>query len=535
MIEDLGQLGEGPPIEADLCLVGAGAAGITIARALSGSGLALCLVESGGLEFEAETQALYGGESVGLPEQGFEIGRLRFFGGTTNHWGGRCTPLAPLDFAPRSWVPHSGWPISRRDLDPYYQRARAVCGLDGPAEPVQMLSSIGVTPPPLPTTSLAPQVWEHTPDHWSFGSVYREELRRAGDVRVLLHANLTRIAATPERNAVTDITVTALTGVAREIRARGYVLCCGAIENARQLLSTAESGAPALGNRYDLVGRFYMDHFRGQVATLVTGDPQPEIEAVFNYFIAPGRRLYQVGLELSPEAQRAQGLLNASAVLDYEGDPRSGIAEAQAIWRALQQGQWGPDIGERVWRVLSDMDGVAATIRRRLIDGRHPVMPLKAGLIVADIEQAPNPESRISLSGDRDALGQRRVRVDWRAGALERRTAEYAARAIGAALLRLGFGRCRVESWLLDDAPPSALALGETFHQAGTTRMAADPRCGVVDADCRLHGVANLYLAGGSVFPTCGHANPTLTIVALALRLADHLKAIMPRLSSVAG
>jgi choline dehydrogenase-like flavoprotein len=532
MIEDLRELGAGPPIEADLCLIGAGAAGITIARALSGSGLAICLAESGGLDFEAQTQALYDGDTIGLQEQGMEIGRLRFFGGTTNHWGGRCTPLAPLDFTARPWVPYSGWPITRRELDPYYQRARAVCGLDGPAAPEAMLSSVGVRPP-LVAPALEVKIWEHTPEHWSFGTVYRQALRQAGDVRVLLHANLTGMAATPARNAVTAITVKTLTGIAREIRAPCYVLCCGAIENARQLLSTADGSITALGNGCDLVGRFYMDHFRGQVATLVTGDPQPEVEAVFNYFIAPGQRLYQVGLELSAAAQSEQRLLNASAVLDYEGDPRSGIAEAQAIWRALQQGQWGPDIGERLWRVLSDMDGVASMIRRRLIDGRHPVMPLKAGLIIADIEQGPNPESRVSLADERDALGGRRARLDWRAGALERRTAEYFARVIGAALLRLGFGRCRVEPWLMERG--TALALGETYHQSGTTRMADDPRRGVVDADCRLHGVANLYVAGSSVFPSGGHANPTLTIVALALRLADHLKAVVPRLSSAAG
>lgn len=535
MIDDLRHLGDGPPLAVDLCLVGAGAAGITLARALSGSGFTICLVESGGLEFEVETQALYEGESIGLPEQGFEIGRLRFFGGTTNHWGGRCTPLAPLDFAARPWVPFSGWPITRSDLDPYYRRARDVCGLGRPEPAASIFSTLGIAPPAPLLDALQAKIWEHTPDQWSFGRVYREELRRATDVRVLLHANATRMTTSARRDAVTAITVKTLTGVVREITAQCFVLCCGAIENARQLLSTAQENAPALGNEHGLVGRFFMDHFRGQVAMLVTGDPQPEIEDVFNYFIGPDHRLYQVGLELSPQAQRDQMLLNGCAVLDYEGDQRSGVVEAQAIWRELQNGRWPSNIGEKIWRLLSDMDGVATMVRRRLTSGRHPVMPLKAGLIVADIEQAPNPDSRISLSDLRDPLGQRRVRVDWRAGTLERRTARHFALAIASALLRLGFGRCRVESWLAEREGEAAFRMNETFHQAGTTRMAEDPRRGVVDADCRLHGVANLYVAGGSVFPICGHANPTLTIVALALRLADHLKAIMPRLSSAAG
>jgi choline dehydrogenase-like flavoprotein len=534
VIEDLRQLGGGAPIACDLCLIGAGAAGITVAREFIGSGLTVSLVESGGLDFDSETQALYAGENVGLPEQGVDIGRLRFFGGTTNHWGGRCTPLAPLDFAVRPWIPYSGWPITRSDLDPYYRRARDVCGLGAPRPQAAILSAFDVQPPTFPPNSLEMKLWEHAPYPWSFGAVYREELRKAADIRVLLHANLTRIATTKARSAVSSITVKSLEGSSREIAARCYVLCCGAIENARLLLSSSEESAPALGNVYDLVGRFYMDHFRGQVATLVTADAQPEIEAVFNYFGEPGQRLYQTGMELSPEAQRDHNLLNACAILDYEGNSQSGIAEAQAIWRQLQEGKWAPDIGEKVWRVLQDLDGVAAMLRRRLSTSRHPLMPLKAGLVVADIEQAPNPESRVILADTVDALGQRRVCVDWRATTLEHRTAKHLAIAIGSALLRLGFGRCRIEPWLAEPSGSASFGLGETYHQSGTTRMATDPRFGVVDADCRVYGVENLYVAGSSVFPIGGHANPTFTIVALALRLADQLKLTLRQLARAA-
>jgi choline dehydrogenase-like flavoprotein len=534
VIEDLRQLGGGAPIACDLCLIGAGAAGITVAREFIGSGLTVSLVESGGLDFDSETQALYAGENVGLPEHGVDIGRLRFFGGTTNHWGGRCTPLSPLDFAVRPWIPYSGWPITRNDLDPYYRRARNVCGLGAPRTQEEILSALAIRPPALPPNLLELKLWEHAPYPWSFGAVYREELRKAADIHVLLHANLTRIATTTARSAVSAITVKSLEGASRVINARCYVLCCGAIENARQLLSTSDETAPALGNGHDLVGRFYMDHFRGQVATLVTADPQPEIETVFNYFGGPAQRLYQIGIELSPEAQRDQNLLNACAVFDYEGNPESGIAEAQAIWRQLQQGKWAPDIGEKVWRVLRDLDSVAAMVRRRLSDDRHPIMPLKAGLTISDIEQAPNPESRVTLSDTVDALGQRRVCLNWQATALERRTAKHLAIAIGSTLLRLGFGRCRIEPWLAEPSGSASFGLGETFHQSGTTRMATDPRFGVVDADCRVYGVENLYIAGSSVFPTGGHANPTFTIVALALRLADHLKVTLRQFARAA-
>lgn len=525
MIADLRGIGAGPPLEADICVIGAGAAGISIAREFVGSGFRVCLVESGGLEYEDGTQRLYEGESIGLPQYGISIGRLRFFGGTTNHWGGRCARLDELDFAERPWVPDSGWPIDRGTLAPYYRRARELCGLGPERSMESILSSLDVTLPALRPSMLRPKLWQYAPAPWSFGVVYREELRAADDILVLLHANVTRIVATPEATTVTAVTVTTLDGVTRDIGAKAYVLCCGAIENARLLLATADGEGPGLGNRHDLVGRYYMDHLRAATGVIVTPERIPLIEDIFNYFIAPDRTLYQIGMALSPAAQRERGLLNGCAILEYEGDPTSGITEAQTIWRELQQGRWADDIGEKVWRVLRDMEDVAANLHRRLAHGRHPLMPLNSASIVVDLEQAPNPESRVTLSTGRDALGQRQARLNWQLTGLERRTTEELTTMIAIELTRLQLGRCRLAQSVAEPGCTQRFQPSETYHQSGTTRMAADPRHGVVDRTCRVHGVDNLYVAGSSAFPTGGHANPTLTIVALALRLAEHLKA----------
>lgn len=532
MIDDLRRIGGGPPLEADICIIGAGAAGISIAREFVRTRFRICLVESGGLDYEDDTQRLYEGENIGLTQYGMNTGRLRFFGGTTNHWGGRCTPLDELDFAERPWVPNSGWPIDGGALDPYYHRARDLCGLGPDRSMESVLSSLGVTFPALRPNTLQPKLWQYAPYPWSFGVVYREELRAADNILVLLQANVTRIAATPEGNAATAVTVTALDGVTRDIRARAYVLCCGAIENARLLLATSDGESPGLGNWHDLVGRFYMDHLRAQTGVIVTAERLPAIEDVFNYFTGPDRTLYQIGLALSAATQCERGLLNGCAILEYEGDPNSGITEAQKIWRELQHGRWADDIGEKVWRVLRDMDVVVANLHRRLDSGRHPLMPLKSASIVVDLEQAPNPESRVTLSTARDALGQQQTRLNWRSTSLERQTAEQFTTIIAVEMTRLQFGRCRlapsVEPSCVQSFQPS-----EAYHHMGTTRMADDPRRGVVDRTCRVHGVHNLYVAGSSVFPTGGHANPTLTIVALALRLSDHLRTAL--LSAHAG
>lgn len=530
MIDDLRLLGSGGTITADLCIIGAGAAGITIAREFAQTPLKVCLVESGGLDFEVETQALYAGESIGLPLDGLEAGRLRFFGGTTNHWGGRCTPLDDVDFARKDWVAHSGWPLTAAELGPYYDRARALCGLGRRRDDPAVLRALKVAAPPLRRDWLDLKIWQSTPRHdggaWSFGAVYRDDLARAADIAVLLHANLTQIHCNREASVVEAVTVAALGGASRRIEARCFVLSCGAIENARLLLLTGvDEAAVGLGNGHDLVGRYYMDHLRGRTAKLVTADRQPAVEETFNYFIADGTQ-WQVGLALSAAAQQERRILNCSAILDYAGDPASGVTAGQTIWRALMQGRWADDMGEQVWRVLRDMDVVAGNLERRLVSGRHPVMPLQWGALILDVEQAPNPESRVTLSRERDALGLQRVRVDWRLTGLERRTADEFTRMAAVELARLDFGRCRLDPWL-EEASAAPSPLSETFHQTGTTRMAASPRDGVVDADCRVHGVANLFVAGSSVFATGGHANPTLTIVALSLRLADHMRSLL--------
>ena len=524
MIDDLRRPRGGPDLETDICLIGGGAAGITLAHAFIDTPFRVCLVESGGLDFEEETQRLYAGENIGLPHHGMEVGRLRFLGGTTNHWGGRCTRLDALDFAPRPWIPDSGWPIERADLEPHYRRAREYCGLGAERPAEEVLSALRVSLPELNPNLLRAKLWQYAPYPWSFGVVYRRDLRRADNIAVLLHANLTEIIANADRNSVEAVEVTALGGPSRRIKAKCFVLCCGAIENARLLLATEQDGASALGNQYDVIGRYYMEHLRGPTGIVVTDERLPAIEDIFNYFMTPNGKKYQIGLALTVSAQRERELLNCCAAVEYVGDPASGVTAGQTIWRELSRGRWADDMGEKVWRVLRDLDVVAANFRRRLDEGKHPLMPLKAASIIIDMEQAPNPDSRVTLAAERDALGQRKPRLDWRLTELEHRTAAQFAKLAAVEMTRLGLGRCRLADWLAEPDKDWAGNLSETYHQMGTTRMAASPRHGVVDENCGVHGVQNLYVAGSSVFPAGGHANPTLTIVALALRLADRLK-----------
>jgi choline dehydrogenase-like flavoprotein len=536
VIEDLREFPHGTTVTADICLIGAGAAGITIAREFAGSQLRVCLVEGGGLEYEyQESQALYRGANVGVPIS-LEGGRLRYFGGSTNHWGGRCATLDDIDFRRRDWIPHSGWPINRTDLDPYYARARKIAGFSGNwLSNAETISYLKDALPPINQEWLKPFLWHFTPAMkdalvWKWANAYGRVLRESSNIRTILHANFTAFSTEDDRTHVKSVTVTSLNGVSASIAAKTFVLCCGGIENARLLLLGAEQNAGGFGNKNDLVGRFFMQHSRGPAGLIVSSDRMSRVQEQFNILRGSDGLEVEVGLTLTPQVLEKERLLNCSAVLQYQGDQESGVTAAQDIWRSLLTGRWAPDMGEKVGRIAENFGEFVHALEQRISSGHSLAlegargMPSRSAIILLDLEQAPDPDSRISLGQNRDALGLRQVETNWRLGELERRTAAKFTSYIASEFARLGIGRCRVEPWLQDDRIPMTDALQETYHYIGTTRMADDPRQGVVDRTCAVHGMDNLYVAGSSVFPTAGHANPTLTIVALALRLADMIR-----------
>ena len=536
MIEDLRQLARGTVVAADVCVLGAGAAGITLARELAASGLRICLAEGGGTEFEyLESQTLYQGVNVGIPIA-IETGRLRYLGGSTNHWGGRCAPLQDSDFRRRDWIPHSGWPLQLADLEPYYLRAQKVSGFVAPwRSDADTLTYLHAALPPLDSTWLMPFLWHYTPPMkdapvWKWGNAYAAELRESSNIRTLLHANFTAFSTEKNHSRIRSMTVSSLNGISATIRANTFILCCGGIENARVLMLAAESNGGGFASDGDLVGRYFMQHSRGPAALVVSEKRMTAVQEQFNILRGADGLEVEVGLALTPQAQQSERLLNCSGVLQYQGDPDSGITAAQEIWRSLLAGSWGPALGEKVGVVAEDLSGVMQALKQRVSSGHSldregsPIIPSRSATLLLDLEQAPDPQSRITLAPEKDALGLRRVQADWRIGELERRTAVQFTTHVAAEFARLGIGRCKMQPWLQDSRVPMTDSLHETYHYLGTTRMAETPAEGVVDSRCAVFGMENLYVAGSSVFPTAGQANPTLTIVALALRLADLLR-----------
>jgi choline dehydrogenase-like flavoprotein len=248
----------------------------------------------------------------------------------------------------------------------------------------------------------------------------------------------------------------------------------------------------------------------------------------FNVLRDPNGLFVEVGLSLTPEMMEREGLLACTSILQYEPDPNSGMTAARDTWRALQGGHWPEGVGQKVGLMAEDIGEITRGLEGRLTSAKvlsTAGIPSRSAAFLVDLEQAPDPESRILLGDDRDALGLRRVKTDWRYGDLERRTARRLASLVGAELVRMGIGRTRLDPWFRDEGAAMTDVLEGVPHFMGTTRMSNDPREGVVDRDCAVHGMENLYVAGSSVFPTSGQANPTLNLLALAMRLADHLKA----------
>jgi choline dehydrogenase-like flavoprotein len=506
MLLDPAALDASKALQADLAIIGAGAAGITIAREFVGSSVSVLLIEGGGFEGTSRSQELYDAEMVTRYRQSRSddryplTSRLRFFGGTTNHWSGWCRPLERLDFEERAWVEHSGWPFGIDELRPWYQSAMPLLDIAG----WESLEGRPKGPDMQRVLELPGAKLETRTFHFSkptrFGRKYRRELLDADNVRLLNECNLLRLHAGQNGQRIERASMRLEDGPELELRARAFVLACGGIENARiLLLSDAEQGR-GLGNRYDLVGRYFQEHPHDSRAGQLVFAEEQEPAVLSNYYIkrprVPGGRMKRMNLwQPSERAQQEESLLNASIQIR---DPEQVELDA---------------MGEGV----SALAGHIAAWAKR--DSSAP----RRAMIWTRCEHAPNPESRITLGDERDRLGLRKARVDWRLTELEARTIrrcwELFAQAMGEGLV----GRARVT---VDPAKPFRTTWGGAHHM-GTTRMHAGSRQGVVNADCRVHGLANLYVAGSSVFPTSGVANPTFTIVALALRLAKHLKAAL--------
>jgi choline dehydrogenase-like flavoprotein len=533
MIIDARGIPQGTAIDADLCIVGAGAAGIALAKQFVGTGTRVCLLESGGLTADWETQSLVKGESVGLPYSEIDTFQIRCFGGNTNAWGGWCRALDESDFERRPWVEHSGWPFGHAELAPYYRAAHEVFQVDNTDYDVQAAVDALADPNarliPFDGAKLESALYRFSPPT-RFGQVYRDLVQKAEGVRCLTNATVLGIKTSDDAQTATRVAVGSLGGGRFEVTAKVFVLAAGAVENARLLLLSNEVAAGGLGNRYDLVGRYFMDHPHTKRVLLADS----RTPAFGLYGLGFRNRGICAGISLPAAVQERAALLNykASIYPVYAAQTSRGWIAFRNLVLSLSPG-WKTDPYDRFslpfarkqvsprqfWDVLSRPDQVTMGAALQVL---KPDRLVSSYILESKPEQAPNPDSRITLHHERDAFGLNGVRVDWRLLPLDGRTVVHAEALIEEELRRLGLGRLAPVP--AEEREDRLATIVGGWHQIGTTRAHEDPRQGVVDAQCKVHGTSNLFIAGASVFPTGGAVSPTPTILALALRLGDHLK-----------
>ena len=517
MLVDARTIPENTVLDTDVCIIGAGAAGITLAKEFSGKPFRVCLVESGGFEFDDRTQDLYKGENAGFDIPLTQT-RLRYFGGSTNHWGSYCRPLDEIDFEGRDWVPHSGWPFKRPQLDSYYERAQSVCQLGPFVYDAQFWETKNDPRLPFVDNRVVTTIFQMREPPTRFGTVYREGILKANNITTLLHANVVNIDSDDTAKTVTRLRVGCLQGNTFMVRGKLFILATGAIENARLLLLSNNVNKAGLGNQNDLVGRFFMSHALSKPGLFLPSDPFIPAK-LYLFEKPPVNTLKVIGhLTLSPETQRQHKLLNFNASLKF---PVS-IAEEGLLSLKRVLNRNFDTLAKDLKNIIGDIDGVATAAYWKAFKG---VIPVEGFSLTCAIEQCPNPASRVTLSSERDALGKQRVRLDWQLQSIDKSTLRRSLEVLGTEFGRAGLGRLKIGLNDRGEGWPDVVRDGG--HHIGTTRMHRDPKQGVVDENSRVHGTSNLFVAGSSVFPTSGHANPTLTIVALALRLADHVKGIL--------
>jgi choline dehydrogenase-like flavoprotein len=547
MIQVANELPENCVLSGDICLIGAGAAGIAIALELVASGLEVILLEAGDSEPSASTQDLYAGEVVDerlhSPPDRY---RQRRFGGTTTIWGGRCVPFDAIDFEVRDFIADSGWPFALSELAPYYPRANRLCEagrFEYTAE-----TAFEMPLPPMIENFHSSNFTANTLERFScptdFGARYGKKLKAARNLRVILNSNVTAIQLDAAGRRVVSATARTLTGRSFSVRCEQFVLATGGLEVARMLLANRDVQPNGIGNDCDVVGRYYMCHIAGTLGTLRVNGPLRSVR--HGYDISDEGVYCRRRLALRPEIQRSRQIGNFVARLHHPRitDPahRNPVLSLLFLSKLLIPYEyakrlhgddaadlktWARHIGNVVrdpfdavgfaWHMLRD---------RKLADRKFPsvIIRSKANLYSLDFhaEQQPNRSSRVSLSEQRDALGVPRLKIDWRYTAGD---VDTVTRAIG--LLADDFGVSGIGTFDYNAADiESEMTRYGAYggHHIGTARMGTDRHSSVVDAQCRVHGVTNLYIAGSATFPTSSQANPTLTVVALALRLARHLE-----------
>jgi choline dehydrogenase-like flavoprotein len=523
---DLHNLHAEQEFQSDLLIVGAGIAGLVLADALRGTGRQVDVLEAGGDSLEPESQALYTAEMAETLHLGTTEGRFRVYGGSSTRWGGQLLPLAPHDFSVRPHVPHSGWPLDPAALSPYLPQCEQLLGVNQAPYDAGLLERLCRPRPELSEFDLHPRFSKWAP--FRCRNVARSlghRCQQDPNTQIFLHASVTAIDLHANGRHVDGVQVRTLQGRCFRFRARQVVIAAGTIESARLLLASRSVHKGGIGNHSDQLGRWFHDHLSVKAAVL-----QPRRRSQFLQRLAPwylGTTRHTLKLESSAAWQERQRCLNVMGHLVFEAPASSGFAWLRQQLQVRQSGATERQAVPAPYleKLPAESLDLAYLGWKRLVRKRR-WCPAGADItLYVDTEQQPNPDSRIRLSENRDAIGMPKAVVQWQWGEPERHAFAAYRQLFDRQWQVWNFGPIH---WLESFEPGSGWEdnVSDIYHLMGGTRMAAEPGQGVVDAQLRVHGLDNLFVASCSVFPTGGSSNPTLTLMQLTLRLADRLRSM---------
>ncbi len=533
----------------DICIVGGGPAGITLAHELCTSGLKIILIESGSTRKQSAAEALNAGAEVSGGFAPLSLFRRRMLGGASVVWGGRCVPFDPIDFEAREHVPLSGWPVSYGEIAAYYPRAASYCEVGSGSFQASAWKQVsapfldGFSSDDVLTSS-----YERFSAPTNFAKKYGPALRAAASVVVLTNTTCTELVSAGD-GQVTEARCATLADTRLRVRAGKFVVAAGGVETYRLLANSTAQAGHALGDSGGMLGRCLMNHVEGTLGRLVLDRPDRRIAWGFE---RSGEGVYcRRRITVSPSAQRQHKTLNFVARLHHElvADPRhhNSILSAMFLVKRMLLPEYRAKLslvedagmaasGAGFWglharNILLGAPALAGFSagwlwRRHLIYRRIPYVVLESrrGVYPLDInaEESPNPASHVYLTGTRDRFGTRQVGVKWCPSEQDFDSIATSCRILRDAFAASGTGAYQFDDTKLDESVRKFQPVGG--HHMGVTRMSKSPAEGVVDGNCRVHGTPNLFVSSASVFPTSSHANPTLTIVALSVRLAKHLR-----------
>jgi len=525
MIIDANNIESKSIFKADICILGGGIAGIVLANELLSTNKNIILLESGSEQYDDKTQGLYEAESTPSIFPNPRASRLRFLGGSSNHWENSTERFSPIDFKKRDWISDSGWPLTYGELEPYYTKAEEYAKVDKGGYQFEFWKEkFNSTDIFSKSTLFSSTVSKSSLYPTQFYREYGDNLARAKNIKIITNANVVNLKYNTETQVVNSAIFRTFKDEQHQVDANTFIMCFGGIENARMLLTFNEKYKNKLGNEYDNVGRYFMEHPTVRAAHFL---PLQENKLDKIYEGTIDDELYITArASLSEAAQMAHRTNNLRMYFTKRSkiELSAGISSSHIISNSIKNSETPEEFGGHLLNIIKDIDHIAEAFLRKELDTSFFDSTHEFGgyQIISMIEQTPDRNNRVQLGKEKDSLGIKKVKIDFRVTETDKEKTWTTLELLAKDPSIQSIGRVR----LLKDRDSriwtSQLGFGQ--HHMGTTKMSDNVKSGVVDPSLKVFGTKNFYISGSSVFPTGGHVPPTLTIIAVTIRLAHTLK-----------